>query len=258
MRPTMHLSLKSFEGPLDLLLYLIKIQEINVFNIPIIHITQQYLEYVKNIHLMRFDEVGEYLAMAAQLIEIKTKLLLPMLQNRLNQEAQSVEELDDEDPRKPLVTKLIEFEALKEAALWLELKVQEGKEYFLSGECKRRQEEFDTFPAPIKGDVYNLAIALERVLLKFAEQQVKPTVKIKAQKITIHKKMFWLKERFKKIACCMLIELFSDCESRYELIVTIMALLELCKIGQIEFEQQELFTPIRLWRGNCFEQNLTL
>ena len=103
----MHLRLENFDGPLDLLLHLIKAQELNIFNIPIAIITEQYLSFLKQVPALDFHSAGEYLAMAAQLIEIKANLLVPVLQNNL-QESQTLEDIPEDDPRRVLVEQLLE------------------------------------------------------------------------------------------------------------------------------------------------------
>src|SRR3712207_1763947 len=102
----MHLRLESFDGPLDLLLHLIRVQEINVFNIPISTITEQFLSFLGQFPELEFHLAGEYLAMAAQLIEIKAQMLLPALQNKLS-DPHSLAEMSEDDPRRPLVEQLL-------------------------------------------------------------------------------------------------------------------------------------------------------
>lgn len=250
----MQLRLESFDGPLDLLLHLIKMQEVNIFNIPIALITEQYLSFLRNAPDLDFLEVGEYLAMAAQLIEIKANYLVPALQNTLSSDAQSLEDIPESDPRKGLVEQLIAYEAIKEACVKLDqLKIM-GRDVFPTGEPKRRETEFQELHAPIKGDAYELVIALERVLLRFAQKKNAPKVTVRAQKITIESQMKKLKERFSVVESAVLFDLFTDCESRYELIVVIMAVLELCKANQLSVEQQEDFGPIKVTRGLKFEE----
>lgn len=253
----MRLRLENFDGPLDLLLHLIKAHEVNIFNIPIVLITEQYLSFLRNVPDLDFNQAGEYLAMAAQLIEIKANFLVPALQNTLVDEAQSLDQISDDDPRKSLVEQLMAYEAIKEACLKLDKLKILGRDVFPSGESKRREGEVnDDLLHPIKGDAFELVIALERVLLRFAQKRNAPKVTVRAQKITIESKIVKLKARFQMFASAELTELFIDCESRYELIVTIMAVLELCKANQLVVDQQELFGPITVTRGQKFEDEV--
>jgi segregation and condensation protein A len=251
----MQLLLEGWEGPLGVLVHLIKTQALNIFNIPVVLITRQYLDFIYQSRDLSFDRAGEYLSMAAELIEIKAKFLIPALQNRINEDAQSLDEMSPEDPRRPLVEKLLEFEAIKRAVEELEAVAQIGRDSFVSGEFKRREEEFEDFPVPIKGNAYDLAIALERVLLKFAEEQQAPRVKVHKQRVTIHQRMLDLQDRFKTIPECMLTDFYEECKDRYEFIVTVMATLELCKIGQLVIEQTEIFGPMKFSVGAHFGED---
>jgi segregation and condensation protein A len=248
----MHLRLQSFDGPLDLLLHLIKAQEINIFNIPMSLITEQYLGFLRQVPELDFHQAGEYLAMAAQLIEVKVAMLIPALQNRILENAQSLEEMADEDPRRPLVEMLLEREAIRQACERLERMSILGRDVFPSGEHGRRAHEFDDAMAPVKGDAFSLVIAFERLLLRYAETRVAPVVKVRAQKITIQSKMQLIKRRFEIAEEYTLREFFDECESRYELIVTLMAVLELSKANHLSCLQAELFGPIVLTRGPRF------
>jgi segregation and condensation protein A len=251
----MHLRLESFDGPLDLLLHLIKVQEINIFNIPILLITEQYLGFLRQVPELDFHTAGEYLAMAAQLIEIKAYSLLPALQNQLP-DAQNLDEMGEEDPRKPLVKDLLEYESIKMASFQLDALKILGRDVFPSGEFKRRELEFEELVHPIRGNSFDLVIAFERSLLRFAERMSAPTVKVRAQKITIHKKMIQLLRRFDKLPESTFLELTEECESRYELIVTFMAMLELAKAKLLTVEQEELFGPIRILPGPSFGEDI--
>ena len=237
------------------MVHLIKTQAMNIFNIPIVLVTRQYLDFVHQSGDISFDRAGEYLSMAAELVEIKARFLIPALQNRINEEAQSLDEMSPEDPRRPLVEKLLEFEAIKAAAEELEGVPQLGRDSFVSGESKRRADEFADLPVPVKGNSFDLVIALERALLRFANEQQAPRVRVRVQRITIHQRMVSLQERFRMFSRCELSDLFDDCKDRYELIVTIMASLELVKLGQLVVEQNEIFGKLSLSLGARFGED---
>jgi segregation and condensation protein A len=246
----MHLRLENFDGPLDLLLYLIKTQELNIFNIPVAHITEQFLGFLAQVPELDYQTAGEYLATAAQLIEIKANMLIPILQNKPDPE--NLDEMPEEDPRKPLVEQLLEFEALKKASEFL---AQAGKmqmEILPSGEFKRREDEFEQFEHPLKGNPFDLVIALERVLLRFSVQKSAPRVTVRAQKVTIQQKMVELKKRLEPLESISLKEFVEDCDSRYELIVTIMAMLELCKARHVFVRQEIEMGDIAIFKGEFF------
>jgi segregation and condensation protein A len=250
----MYLRLENFDGPLDLLLHLIKQQEINIFNIPISNVAEQYVAFLRNTPLLDFHSAGEFLAMAAQLLEIKANLLVPALQNKLV-DAQSLEEIPEDDPRRPLVESLLEFEAIREACEKIDRLSILGRDVFPSGEAVRREDEYDKLLAPIKGDSFSLVIAFERMLLRFAQSQAAPTVKVRAQKVTIQSRMVVIKRRLEVTQQVTLRELFEDCETRYDLIVTIMATLELAKAHHVLLRQEELFSPIVITVGEKFYES---
>ncbi|MEY4063926.1 MAG: hypothetical protein RIR26_134 [Pseudomonadota bacterium] len=250
----MYLRLENFDGPLDLLLHLIKQQEINIFNIPISIVAEQYITYLRNVPMLDFHSAGEFLAMAAQLLEIKANLLVPALQNKLV-DAQSLEDIPEDDPRRTLVESLLEFEAIREACEKLDKLSILGRDVFPSGEASRCEEEFENLLAPIKGDAFSLVIAFERMLLRYAQSQSAPKVKVRAQKVTIQSRMVVIKRRLEMMQQVTLRELFDDCETRYDLIVTIMATLELAKAHHVLLRQDELFSPIVITVGEKFYED---
>lgn len=252
----MHLRLENFDGPLDLLLHLIKTQELNIFNIPIFNITEQYLSFLKQVPELDFLNAGEYLAMAAQLIEIKANLLVPVLQKTPALQPTDINEISETDPRKLLVEQLLEFEAFKKASEILQTLNSNVQEIYSSSEYKRRDEEFSNFEHPIKGNPFDLIISLERILLKYSNHSF-PKVIVKSQKITIQQKMELIKKHLEHNEIITLNNLILECLSRYELIVVIMAVLELSKANHINIFQIEMFGDIELSKGNKFYENST-
>ena len=245
----MHLRLQNFDGPLDLLLFLIKSQEINIFNIPVAIVTEQYLGYLRRAVDLDFAQAGEYVAMAAQLIEIKASLLLPTVQQI---GLENPEELAEDDPRKPLVEQLLQYEAIRSACVELNGFQIWGRDVFGSGEWKRREEEFEELSRPLKGDPFSLVIALEAVLLKFADRKKPPKVTVRAQTIGIQERMNHVRQVFAHVTEANLMDIFCDCSSRYELIVTFMAILELAKSQHILIIQLESLGTVTLSRGPRF------
>jgi segregation and condensation protein A len=251
----MRLRLESFDGPLDLLLHLIKSQEINIFNIPIRLICGQYMQYLREEPNLNYMLAGEYLAMAANLIELKAMTLIPALQGRLA-DAASLEEISDSDPRKPLVQALLQYELIRDAAVQLE--ARSLRESFPSGEFKRRREEFEQVSEELTGNAFTLVIVLERLLLKFSEQKRNETrVSIQVQKITIQSKMLQVQTLLlNRTEPLEFKEFLPLCESRYELIVTIMALLELAKSRHVSLHQTELYGPLFIEKGESYESEV--
>ncbi len=250
----MHLRLDQFDGPLDLLLYLIKVQEMDIFQIPIHRICAQYLSLIRQVRDLDYVAAGEYLAMAAQLIEIKARLLLPTLQGKHPGEPGTP--MDADDPRGPLVEALLAYETIRAASTFLSSRTVLGRDQFPSGESQRRGAEFAAITAPLSGDPLSLVIALERVLLSYARRQDAPRVRVHAQRITIQDKIAVILARLEELPSVTLGDLFAGCTTRYELIVTLMATLELAKTSHLALFQEEPFGPIVLSRGEGFFQQL--
>ncbi len=252
----MHLKLENFDGPLDLLLYLIKTQDINVFDIPIVNITMQFLGFIREAGELDIQLAGDYLAMAAQLIEIKTNSLLPILQDK-PLTAESLEDISDADPRKPLVEQLLEYEAYKKASETLAQKSALFADVYPSSEFKRRAEEWDAFERPIKGNQFDLAIVFEKILLQYSHIKTLPKVVVQTQKITIEQKMDDIRQTLGGTTVPIALKaLILKCDSRYELIVLLMALLELCQRRQLVLMQSDQFEDIYLTAGIQFVEEL--
>ena len=192
--------------------------------------------------------------MAAQLIEIKANLLLPVLQNKAELQPESLEQVSEEDPRKVLIEQLLEFEALKKASEILQSLNATAQDVFPSAEHKRREDEISSFEHPIKGNPFDLIISLERVLLKYSNQST-PKVIVRAQKITIQQKMLLIKKKLEELENVTLKVLILDCMSRYELIVVLMAVLELCKANHVNVFQSAMFAELELTKGNKFYED---
>lgn len=249
----MHLKLEHFDGPLDLLLFLIKAQDLNIFDIPIAQITIQFLDFIRQANKLDIHQAGEYLAMAAQLIEIKTNALLPTLQNQQGG-AQNLEEISDTDPRKPLVEQLLEYEQIKKFSEQLLVKHSSLENVFPSVEFKRREDEWNNFERPVKGNPFDLAIVFERILLQYSNVKTLPKVTVHTQKITIEQKMNQIIEKMDLVSTSTknLNELIFECESRYELIILLMALLELSQKGRIVLIQNNELEDIYISKDHRF------
>jgi len=246
---SLHLRLDQFDGPLDVLLHLIKVQEVNIFNIPISLICQQFLAFVKQTrNTFDFQQAGDYLLMSTQLVEIKVRMLLPSFDNT-PEDPKTLDDVDPQDPRRDLVTRLLELEAIKNACdQWQNLKIL-GQDVFVSGEHKRRQQEFVNLEQPLKGDPFSLAIAFEKALLAFADHSPAPRVKVQSQKITLQEKMDHILAQLSQYDPWDLFQAFQQCENRYEMIVLFLAVLELAKNFQIRMEQKNLFSNILIQKN---------
>ncbi len=225
--------LERFEGPLDLLLHLIKRDEIDIYDIPIAHITQQYLSYLELMRSLDLDVAGEFLVMAATLMRIKAKMLLPL-------PSTGVEE-DEGDPREELVQRLVEYRQFKEAASTLRLREDERRLLFERGMVPTEDE---AGPIPLMpATLFDLLDALNRVMSRIPEQAV---YAVQAETYDVEDKMALIAGEVAERGTVSFTSLLASCKSRMEMIVTFIALLEIIKLGQALVVQADPFGDITI------------
>ena len=221
--------LEAFEGPLDLLLYLIRKQNFNILDIPMLSVTKQYLVYVDQIRKRNLELAAEYLLMAAMLIEIKSRMLLPPKKVAEGQEA--------EDPRAELVRRLIEYEQMKLAAARLNALPQFGRD-FLKAEITIEQSLVPRFPDVSASDLQDAW----RDILKRA--RLVQHHKITREELSVREHMGMVLKRLQGRRFVGFEDLFDPASGMPVLVVTFIALLELAKETLIEITQAEAFAPI--------------
>jgi segregation and condensation protein A len=220
-----------FEGPLDLLLYLIRRQNLDIVNIPIAQITQQYIAYIQLMGALNLELAAEYLVMAALLAEIKSRMLLPR---------QSVQEDEEEDPRATLIRRLQEYEAIKIAAEELDLLPRVERDIF--------EIEVDISPLSVEQQLPD--IRLKDMLLAF--QDVLKRVdqlshhQITKEALSVRERMATILANLKGENSLFFSQLFIRKEGRQGVVVSFLAILELGKEGLIEIIQPEPFAEIRV------------
>lgn len=230
-RASVTFKLPRFEGPLDLLLHLIKRDEIDISNIPIAHITKQYLETIELMRALDLDVAGEFLVMAATLMRIKAKMLLPL--------PRSDEEEDEGDPREELVQRLLEYRLYKEASG--SLKSQEGERRGLF-ERGMVPTEDEVGPLPLApATLFDLLEALNRVLARRPERVV---YEVRTEAYDIEDKMSYIARTVAEDGQLLFSTLMGRARARMEIVVSFMALLELVKMGQIVVVQEANFADI--------------
>jgi len=233
--------LNIFEGPLDLLLYLVKKDHLNIYDIPIAEVTQQYLAYLDLMRLLDLNIAGEFMVMAATLMQIKSKMLLPAVEGE-NTEPQ-------EDPSAELIRRLLEYEKFKEIANTLKEKEAKQQEVFkrpkLEGPEPEKSEEPEAgayFEASIFDLISAFSKALEQIPKKLFYEVIKDEFTIEDK---IHDILHLLLDR--QSVC--LSELFSNAKSKIEIIVTFLSILELIRMREIVAIQKELFSEIEVMRN---------
>ncbi|MBF4693667.1 segregation and condensation protein A [Fusibacter ferrireducens] len=243
--------IEAFEGPLDLLLHLISKEEIDIYDIPIVKITTQYLEIIKEMDL---DRSTEFLVMAATLIEIKSRMLLPE-----KDESMEYYEYSDIDPRRELVKRLIEYKRFKEAAE--KLRATEGT---LDEVVFKDQEELGQYVKQISIEELNknleselLIEAVQRLMTKmnrFDEHRKGFFKGIKRDAFTVEEKLAGIRKRLKGSAYFVFSDLFENELTKEEIVVTFLAVLELLKLKEISIEQDGLFEEIKIKKRVYVEQ----
>ncbi|MEY2527003.1 MAG: segregation and condensation protein [Verrucomicrobiota bacterium] len=228
--------LEIFEGPLDLLLYLIKRDEIDIYEISIERITRQYLEYLQAFKELNIDVAGEFVVMAANLIYLKSRSLLPVDQQPPDEEA------DEDDPRWDLIRQLIEYKKFKEAAAQLHTRALEQERIFT-------REGSSTFAveAPLRlaeVGIFQLIHAFQNVI-KLVEAR-EDLQEIFGEHFTVSDKIDIILKRVADGSAVRFSELFGDIASRVEIVVTFLALLELIRLKQVRAVQRSVFDEIEI------------
>ena len=223
--------LETFEGPLDLLLYLIKRQNLNILDIPIADITRQYMEYLALMQELRLELAAEYLVMAAMLAEIKSRLLLPR---------PTIGESQEDDPRAQLVRRLQEYERFKQAAEKLDALPRLERDVFAAS-AELLEREIKRIPPPVS--LTDLLVALREVLQR---AELYSHHRVSREPLSVRERMSRILERMDAVRFTPFSTLFTPEEGRPGVVVTLLALLELIREALLELVQAEPFAPIHV------------
>jgi segregation and condensation protein A len=229
--------LENFEGPLDLLLHLIKKHEVNVYDIPVTLITKQYLDYLGLMRELDLEVAGEFLVMAATLIHIKSRMLLPR--------PAPEQEDPQEDPREVLVRRLLEHQRYKAAAELLH-----ERETVRSAQWSRPEERVagiagEEYEPELDVDLFSLLSAF-RAVVERAKQR--PQIDLPGEQISIEQRIEQLLGRLSETDACGFEDLFSDTATRADLVVTFLALLEMIRLRLVRVFQTGPFGEIRVYK----------
>lgn len=234
--------LDRFEGPLDLLLHLIKVHEIDIFAIDIFKLTTEYLSYLRLVKFDDISEAGEFVAMGATLIEIKSRSLLPTEERKvLNDDGL------EEDPLKTLQERLLQYEMIRKAAEWLSQCPQMGVEIQTSHEHERLAEVFKDVETPLEGDPARLIILFDQIMRDLADRKANK-VEAKTHGITLEQTIDRFDQYIQTVRFGMFQGLYNKFRSRYDMVVHLMAVLELSKQQKIKVFQQDLMGPLWFYR----------
>jgi segregation and condensation protein A len=228
--------LEIFEGPLDLLLYLIKRDEIDIYDISIERITSQYLEYIQAFKELNIDIAGEFVVMAANLIYLKSRSLLPVDQQPPEEDS------DEDDPRWDLIRQLIEYKKFKEAGAQLQLRELEQERIFARDSAPASPAD-----GPLRlGEVgiFQLINAFQNVVKRVEARQ--DVGEIFSERFSVSDKIDMILRRLANGTPLHFSDLFGEITSRVEIVVTFLALLELVRLKQVRAIQKNVFEEIEI------------
>ena len=231
--------LEHFEGPLDLLLHLIKKNEVNIYDIPIALITQQYLDTIEFMQELDLDIAGDYLVLAATLIHIKSKMLLPRPETAAGVEG------DEKDPRDALVRRLLEHQKYKAAAGLLHEREQLRSAQWLRPDERVAAIAGDEYEPELEVDLFSLLNAFQAVVERAKHR---PRVLLPPEQIPVEVRIEQLLARMSETEAIGFDELFADAHDRSGLIVTFLALLEMIRLKLVRVFQSGSFGPIRVYK----------
>ena len=231
--------LDNFEGPLDLLLYLIRKNEVSIYDIPIALITAQYLDAIQLMQELDLDVAGEFLVMAATLIHIKSRMLLPRPETAAGAEGEA------EDPRDALIRRLLEHEKFKAAAGLLH-----EREQVRAAQWQRPDERVadivgDEYEPELEVDLFSLLAAFRAVVDR---ANLRTRVVLPSEQIPIEVRIAQLLERLSETQACGFEDLFADVEDRSGFVVTFLALLEMIRLKLVRVFQSVSFGAIRVYK----------
>lgn len=237
--------LNMFEGPLDFLLFLIRKEKIDIYDIPIVDITKQYLGYLELLKLLDLEVAGEFLVMAATLMHIKSKMLLP--------QEETEEEVEEEDPREELVRKLLEYKKFKDAAQKLSRMREENKGVFLrKGPGADGKMVSDDGVEYFEASLFDLIAAFRKVLTDVPKEVFHEVI---SNEFTVSDRIHDIYHILTENKSIKFFSLFRKAVNKDECIVIFLAVLELIKMHDIVVVQKEVFADIEIMRNQEIVQS---
>ncbi len=233
--------LEVFEGPLDLLLYLIKKEEVDIYNIPIERVTTQYVQYIELMKMLDLNLAGDFLVMAATLMMIKSRMLLPP------EERPELEPEEEDDPRWDLVRQLVEYKKFKDAAIFLE-GLEDERDGIFGREGANVALEARPDMALRDVSLFDLLSVFNDALKKISQEDLK---EIFAERFTVADKIEAITQRLQREDRLSFASLFTELSSRHEIVCTFLAVLELIRLRQIRAVQDHAFGEIQVTRGDA-------
>lgn len=233
------IKLQLFEGPLDLLLYLVKKDHVNIYDIPIAQVTEQYMDYLELMQILDLNIAGDFLVMAATLIQIKSKMLLPAPEDQAPEE--------EDDPRAQLVQQLLEYERFKQIAQELRQKETDQQDIFKRPRVIEKDiPEGPPDPQYFESSIFDLISAFSRALKETPKELFYSVIK---DEYTVEEKVREIIRDMLLKPVLYLPELFEKAGHKLEIIVTFLAVLELVRMKEVVCRQKEAFGPVEIVRN---------
>jgi len=227
------INVEVFEGPLDLLMHLIRKNDLDIYDIPIAFVLEEYMKYLDTIKDLDIDLAGDFLLMAAELAHIKSRMLLP--------EEPSAEDEEEGDPRADLVRRLLEYQQFKRASEEITKRTMLGREVFVPQAPERVEAPSD---GPIEGHIYDLVEAFSRILKRVPADAYH---EVAVDRISINERIYQIVGLIRKDATLSLEDLIpKEGIARFDIVITFIALLEMCRLKMIKLYQSGTFGQIYL------------
>ena len=247
--------IESFEGPLDLLLHLIDVNKFNIFDIPIVEITEQYLEFVRNMETKDLNVMSEFLVMAATLLEIKAKMLLPV---EIDEDGEEI------DPREELVQKLLEYKMYKYMSYELKDRMQDAAKAMYKRPTIPEEVEGYIEPVDLEKLIGDLTLKklndIFQSIMKRQNDKVDPIRskfgKIEKEEVNLEEKIDFVENYAKEHGTFSFKKMLEGQRSKMEIVVVFLAILELMKMGKIVIKQEDTFADIIITSAKYYRKEV--
>lgn len=244
--------LDQFEGPLDLLLHLISEHQLDIFDIDLYVLTYQYLEYLRLMEFKDLTDAAAFMGLASQLIEMKSKSLIPTEKHK------GVSDEDvEEDPTKTLEFRLQQYDMFRKAASFFEDAPQVGVDIQTNQEWRRLSPKYEHIQAPLKGDPTTLVILYEQMLSGLSERKP-PRVTAMTHKISVEEIIEKMRAFIDKASFALFQGLYNKMPSRYNLVASILAMLQLVRDGELNIHQESMLGPIWMYKKDMEVSDIDL
>jgi segregation and condensation protein A len=234
--------LEQFEGPLDLLLHLIREHQLDIFDIDLYVLTLQYIEYLRVIKFRDLADAAEFMGMAAHLLEIKSEHLLPKDEKKLRSDG-----VEEEDPQKSLEYRLQQYDMFRKAGEHFANVAEASSKLITNSEWTRLAPLYEHIESPLKGDASHLVVLYEQMLADLADRRP-ARVTAKTHRVTVEQVIAEMKAMINEVRFSLLQGLYPKMPSRYSFVAHLLAMLQLVRDGELNIHQETMMGPIWMYR----------